>query len=125
MTRTATPLDPSVVAALRRTLLVQRDFRRDQLAQLDRQRSGRTLSGAHREIYVSLAVGARTALQDAEAALWRIDHDRFGRCVTCAADLDLEVLQTLPQTARCLPCQRAALDADGRADDRPDPQLRV
>ena len=116
MTRTAyplrQPLSPTSIESMRRTLLTQRDFRREQLAQLDRQRSGRALSSAHREVYVSLAVGARTALLDAQSALSRIDAGRFGRCVTCGEELDREVLEALPQTARCLSCQRAAVAAD-------------
>ena len=112
MTRIATPLSPSFVEPLRRTLVARREFRLEQLAQLDRQRNGRALSGAHREVYVSLAVGARTALQEIESALLRMDEDRFGRCVACDAELDLQVLETLPQTARCLGCLRAAMDAD-------------
>jgi DnaK suppressor protein len=116
MTRTAAyPLSPRTLESLRRTLLAQRDFRREQLSQLDRQRCGRALSGAHREVYVSLAVGARTALQDAQSALLRIEQGRFGRCITCGTDLELEVLETLPQTARCLACQRATLAADLRS----------
>ncbi|WP_375496860.1 TraR/DksA family transcriptional regulator [uncultured Jatrophihabitans sp.] len=112
MTRTAYPPRPDFIESMRRTLVAQRDFRREQLAHLDRQRDGRALSGAHREVYVSLAVGARIALQDAQSALWRIEHGRFGLCVRCGDELDLEVLETLPQTARCLACQRTALDSE-------------
>ena len=109
MTRTAAPLQPSFVAPLRRTLITQREFRLEQLDQLDRQRGGRALSSAHREVYVSLAVGARTALQEIEAALWRVEQGTYGSCVTCGVELDLQVLEALPQTSRCLDCQRAAL----------------
>ncbi len=115
MTRTASPhhpLSPLSVESMRRTLLAQRDFRREQLVQLDRQRGGRALSSALREVCVSLAVGARTALQEAESALWRMGQGRFGLCVSCGADLDPAVLETLPQTARCLACQRDAWTAD-------------
>lgn len=112
MTRTAPLADPRFLEPVRRTLLARRDFRLEQLDQLDRQRSLRARSSAHREIYVSLAVGARAALQDIESALQRIDEGRFGRCVGCAGELDRQVLEALPQTARCLPCQRGALEHD-------------
>ena len=35
------------------------------------------------------AVGARTALQEIQSALGRIDDGRFGHCVSCGDDLDL------------------------------------
>ena len=122
MTRTAYPLgkspSPTTIDSMRRTLITQRDFRLEQLAELDRQRHGRALSSAYREVYVSLAVGARTALLDAQSALSRIDDGSFGRCVTCGSDLDRDLLETLPQTARCLGCQGAAGNVGGRDRSR-------
>ena len=92
-----------------------RDFRLEQLQQLEIPRDARTMSRAHREIYISLAVGARTALHEISSALRRIETGRFGRCVTCDSALDPAVLDTLPQTARCLDCQRVALDDEPSA----------
>ena len=76
---------------------------------------------------MSLAVGARTALQEIEGALWRIEQGTFGSCATCGTELELQVLETLPQTARCLGCQRAGprltRTACGRAGA--DPRVRL
>ncbi|WP_375480950.1 TraR/DksA family transcriptional regulator [uncultured Jatrophihabitans sp.] len=106
---------PTTVEQLRRRLVAQRDFRLEQLQQLEIPRDARTMSRAHREVYISLAVGARTALHELNSALRRIETGRFGRCVTCDTALEPAVLETLPQTARCLDCQRAALDDEPSA----------
>jgi RNA polymerase-binding transcription factor DksA len=37
-----------------------------------------------------------------------MDEGRYGRCVTCDAEIGAERLEILPQTAYCMACQRSA-----------------
>ena len=99
MTRTAARPDPRFVESLRRTLLAGRDFRLEQLDQLDRQRSGRVRSSAHREIYVSLAVGARAALQDIDA-VHIISHGEAGTLHLGADRVDTNTLRSFAADIR-------------------------
>jgi DnaK suppressor protein len=96
------------LAALRAALQEQRSFRIDQLAQLHYPSAEGPLSSAVPEIFSELAAGARAALRDVQAALWRMDEGRYGLCTDCHAPVGLERLEILPQAALCLDCQRAA-----------------
>jgi DnaK suppressor protein len=100
------PLTARQVAALKAMLEEQRAFRIDQLLDLHRPGSGAPLGSTDPEIVRSLMVGARAALQDVQSALWRIDEGTYGHCVDCGTPIPFERLEILPQTARCLPCQR-------------------
>lgn len=108
---TTTPLAGEQLAAFRELLEQQREFRIDQLAQLHRPAAHGPLSATDPEIFRSLVAGARAALRDVQAALWRIDEGTYGRCVTCAGPVGVERLEVLPQTARCLACERQAREA--------------
>jgi DnaK suppressor protein len=106
-------LAPAHLDQLRAMLEQQRDFRIDQLVALhgvDHGGHPERLEGANREVHDSLVVGALAALQDVQAALQRMDTGHYGTCLDCQAPLELERLEILPQVARCLPCQRAAVD---------------
>jgi RNA polymerase-binding transcription factor len=94
------------LAALRRMLEQQRAFRVDQLAQLQLPGPHGPLSSTDPEILRSLRSGARAALRDVQAALWRMEEGRYGRCVACSAVIDPVRLEVLPQTARCMRCER-------------------
>lgn len=115
------------VPALRATLVHQRDFRREQLAQLDVQEpSGRTSTPpaardaacatrpAVREVQALVKAGARRALDDIELALARIRTGDYGRCRACGAGIPLALLEAIPQTTLCLCCQRLSDGAEGR-----------
>jgi RNA polymerase-binding transcription factor DksA len=100
------PLTKAELDLLRAMLLEQRAFRIDQLSQLQRARPGDPLSDPDPEIERSLSAGSLAALRDVERALWRMEEGTYGRCVDCGSTLPLERLEILPQTARCLRCQR-------------------
>ena len=99
------------LAVLRQMLEEQRTFRIDQLAQLHVPGPHGPLSSTIPEIFAELAAGARAALQDVQAALWRIEEGCYGRCTVCALPVGLDRLEVLPQVGLCLPCQRAAAAA--------------
>lgn len=102
------PLSPDQLAVLRAMLEQQRAFRVDQLAQLQRPEPGSPLGTTDPEIFDTLVSGARIALHDVQAALWRMDEGRYGQCLRCAAPIGVERLEILPQAAFCLACQRDA-----------------
>ncbi|HEU5267204.1 MAG TPA: TraR/DksA C4-type zinc finger protein [Jatrophihabitans sp.] len=105
--RTVAPLSAREVSVLREMLEEQRDFRVEQLAQLHRPGARGPLSSTDPEIFRSLASGARAALRDVQAALWRMEEGRYGVCVACGRPVEMIRLEILPQVARCMPCQRA------------------
>ena len=114
------------VPVLRTALLRERDFRRDQLAQLRRPgppggTSPRSTGGGAAyqpasglsEVQVLVESGARRALNDIELALARLRTGDYGRCRRCDLDIPLAVLDAIPQTTLCLPCGRSGDDAQG------------
>jgi DnaK suppressor protein len=103
--RTRQRLEAGQLAQLRTMLEEQREFRLDQLTALRRPNTRSLLGGGHREITVTLTVGAETALGEVLAALRRMDDGSYGNCEQCAGPIDLERLEVLPQTALCLTCQ--------------------
>ena len=100
--------DPLI--AVRQRLQSERDqleqqhrFRLDQLEELraiDPDNSS--------EVTEVLAAGARAALHDVLAALYRMDAGSYGACTECGVTLPMERLEVLPQVGECLPCRRRA-----------------
>jgi RNA polymerase-binding transcription factor DksA len=119
MTQTITPVD---LLDLRAALEEQRQFRLDQLAQLDAQQGeARTeLAGryvdeldasadrARTEVDEVLAAAAMRALEDITTALARMDSGTYGRCERCQRDIPPDRLLAVPQARLCLDCQRRA-----------------
>src|SRR4051794_766521 len=96
------PLDAHL-PMLRATLEHERDFRPDQLAQLDPHERTlpavdhsvdqyRKAGSALREVDALIAAGARRALDDIELALARMHAARYGYCRTCGFGIPLVVL---------------------------------
>jgi DnaK suppressor protein len=79
----------------------ERQFRTQQLAELDAQPRG---SDAHESVRTALRVAATTAVHEIDAALDRMATGRFGRCVGCGRTIPPARLDTLPMTALCMPC---------------------
>lgn len=52
-----------------------------------------------------LAASARMVLNDAEAALRRMDEGRYGTCHLCRQPVDRERLMIVPQARYCARCQ--------------------
>jgi len=99
-------LSSAELTVLKAMLEEQRAFRIDQLTRLHRARPSDPLASPDPEIERSLSAGALAALRDVQSALWRIDGGTYGNCVDCAVAIPLARLEILPQTARCLSCQR-------------------
>ena len=101
---------------LRAALEGQRDFRREQMTQIDLHRPTRTLSATNdaadraqvptlalREVETLVAAGARRALIDIELALARMRTGHYGCCRRCGTAIPLAVLEAIPKTTLCLP----------------------
>jgi DnaK suppressor protein len=97
----------------------QRDFRREQLAQVDGHRLTRRPPRTHgtpdrdqeavlalREVEALVTAGARRALADIQLALARMRTGHYGYCRACGAGITLVVLEAIPKTTLCLACQR-------------------
>jgi DnaK suppressor protein len=105
----------------------QRDFRREQLAQVDLHQPTRRWSGtdgaadcdedaalALREIEALVTAGARRALADIELALARMRTGHYGYCRICDTGIPLVVLEAIPKTTLCLACQRFSEHTEDR-----------
>ncbi|MFN2560073.1 MAG: TraR/DksA family transcriptional regulator [Jatrophihabitans sp.] len=99
-------LSKEQLAVLRGMLIQQREFRVDQLTELHRPSPSGPLSSPEPEIFRSLVAGARAALHEVQAALWRMEDGHYGRCVTCDGPVEIERLEILPQTSQCMACLR-------------------
>ena len=100
-------LSPAQLAALHARLEELRDFRVEQLAELERGRHRTGLGRADREIAATLQTGARAALHDVQVALWQLDEGDYGRCAVCGTALDPAQLRLVPQALRCASCREA------------------
>ncbi|TCO19643.1 TraR/DksA family transcriptional regulator [Kribbella steppae] len=82
----------------------QRRFRLDQLTELAYEAPAAS-AGAQGEVRATLMRGARTALADIDAALFRLAIGRFGICQRCGRAITADRLEALPMASRCLRCQ--------------------
>lgn len=97
----------------------QKMFREEQISHFRDLRPAESVAEA--EINSVLRHGASAALAEIEAALARMQRGSYGRCTVCSADITIEQLEVLPQTARCISCDcerraSASQPPSGRAD---------
>jgi DnaK suppressor protein len=93
------------LAQLRADLMELRDFRLQQLADLDADlvRERGTALG---DVAASLKVAGLAALREIDAALARMaTNDGYGTCQQCGGQIPAERLKVLPMAAFCMPCQ--------------------
>jgi RNA polymerase-binding transcription factor DksA len=102
---------------LRAKLEEQRQFRTEQIAALTTpgepgavpaMRPGTGQSSAYDQVSMALLAGARQALADIDTALYRMLVGRYGICQSCGAEIALQRLYAIPQTALCAECHRAS-----------------
>ncbi len=113
----AQPAGEQNLDELRTALLEQRQFRIEQLRELDLlSNTEHPADASLEEVTTALRTAARTALAEVDAALGRMEIGEYGICQDCGADIALARLEIVPMTARCMPCQRLseteAPDAD-------------
>jgi RNA polymerase-binding transcription factor DksA len=68
---------------------------------------------AYDQVSAALLTGARQALADIDAALYRMLVGRYGTCQRCGGEIALPRLQAIPQTGLCADCHRAGERARG------------
>lgn len=99
-------ISPATLAALRRALQEQREFRLEQLRQYSPDALNRAAEGQV-EVHMRLFESARAVLTDVEDALTRMDEGRYGRCLVCEQPIPVERLEIVPQARYCVRCQQA------------------
>ena len=82
----------------------QQTFREEQIRDLATAPAAE--SDAEAEVLAILRRSAVTALAEIEAALVRIERGTYGLCTACGVDIRIERLEVVPQTARCIACER-------------------
>jgi DnaK suppressor protein len=100
-----TTLTTAELVALRGQLETQREFRVEQLAQLQIEEAEPGRFAVDQEILEALLAGANGALHEIDEALRRIEDGSYGRCLQCGEPHALQQLLLLPQLARCTDCQ--------------------
>lgn len=125
----------ALLPTLRHALEDQRDFRVEQITQIDADdRIGLSavpsdgLGGdphtapALREVRAIVRSGAQRALRDIELALARMRTGAYGDCRACGVAIDLGVLRAIPTSTMCLTCHSSLADptsGDGGRGPRP------
>jgi len=89
--------------ALRASLQEHRRFRLQQLRDIGAAGAG---SPAHVEVSHKLATAARTALEETEAALARMNTGRYGGCSRCGHAISVQLLWSYPQAVYCARCHQ-------------------
>ena len=109
----------SLVEELRLRLLVAKDQGTQQLEAL--QRSGPQTKGYEKgdhfnpnALYTNTNGSIRQGIQDAEAALQRIEKGEFGVCLDCHRDITEARLRFSPSVKRCASCQKKHEARKGR-----------
>jgi RNA polymerase-binding transcription factor DksA len=88
----------------RRELSQERQFRLDQLTSLTYEETT-PCPAAVAEVRAALKAGARRALQEIDAALFRLARGAFGQCEVCGQPLPMNHLEAIPTTRLCLRCE--------------------
>ena len=90
----------------RRELEQERQFRLEQLISLSYQAEA-PCSTALGEVRAALTAGARRALAEIDAALFRLSRNTFGVCELCGQAIPSYRLIAIPTIRLCLPCERS------------------
>jgi RNA polymerase-binding protein DksA len=103
----ARPPDENSLEYLRNALNEQRQFRIEQLRELDAATTAPHLTDASlTEVSAALRTAARSALAEVDAALGRMAIGEYGICQNCGGDIAAARLEIVPMAALCMDCQR-------------------
>ncbi|MEU8226281.1 TraR/DksA C4-type zinc finger protein [Kribbella sp. NPDC048915] len=104
------PQRPSLdVELFREELGQQRQFRLEQLIRLSYEATA-PCPEAQAEVRAVLTAGAKQALAEIDAALFRITKGRFGVCEICGDAISVHQLEAIPTTRLCLRCEHRRRD---------------
>jgi DnaK suppressor protein len=97
--------EPAIeVERFRRELCQERQFRLEQLIKLSYEATA-PCSDAAAEVQATLKAGARRALAEIDAALFRLARGTFGACEACGETIPVHRLEAIPTTRLCLRCE--------------------
>jgi RNA polymerase-binding transcription factor DksA len=97
--------EPAIdVEWFRRELCQERQFRLEQLIKLSYEAAA-PCPEAVAEVQAALKAGARRALAEIDAALFRLARGAFGNCEVCGETMPLHRLEAIPTTRLCLRCE--------------------
>ncbi|MFF0342803.1 TraR/DksA family transcriptional regulator [Kribbella sp. NPDC004875] len=99
------------VAWFRRELEQEREFRLEQLISLAYETDVHSRAGLA-EVRATLTAGARRALAEIDAALFRLARGTFGRCEICGRTIPTHRLLAVPTTRLCPRCESARPSED-------------
>jgi len=103
----AQPAGENGLEYFRNALNEQRQFRIEQLRELDAASNAAHLTDASlSEVSAALRIAARRALAEVDAALGRMAMGEYGICQGCGGDIALARLEIVPMAALCMSCQR-------------------
>jgi RNA polymerase-binding transcription factor DksA len=109
----AQPAGENSLEYFRNALNEQRQFRIEQLQELDAaQLTDPSLS----EVSAALRTAARRALAEVDAALGRMAIGEYGICQNCGGDIAIARLEIVPMAALCMSCQRVTETSPPEAD---------
>jgi RNA polymerase-binding transcription factor DksA len=101
----ASPQRPALdVEYFRAELRLQRQFRLEQLIRLSYEASA-PCPEAQAEVRAVLTAGAKQALSEIDAALFRISRGRYGLCEICGHQIPVHQLEAIPTTRLCPRCE--------------------
>jgi len=103
---------------IRAQLEAERDVLRAQLEVDELEAGGGSATSGHgetehlkvleeRSVMATIGSINRTALDDVEAALQRIEDGTFGRCLGCEGEIPWARLEVMPAAPYCVSCQQA------------------
>ncbi|MFI5695303.1 TraR/DksA family transcriptional regulator [Kribbella sp. NPDC051586] len=99
------------VAWFRHELEQEREFRLEQLISLSYDVEV-PCSAPLAEVRATLTAGARRALAEIDAALFRLARGTFGGCERCGRRIPAHRLAAIPTTRLCLRCERSQTHHD-------------
>jgi DnaK suppressor protein len=59
-----------------------------------------------RDRNTALMAQMEETLEDIEAALFRLDEDTYGRCISCGGKISTSRLEALPHARLCIQCKK-------------------
>jgi RNA polymerase-binding transcription factor DksA len=113
----AQPAGENSLEYFRNALNEQRQFRMEQLRELDAASHAAHLTDPSlNEVSAALRIAARRALAEVDAALGRMAFGEYGICQSCGGDIAFARLEIVPMAALCMSCQRLTETSHPGAD---------
>jgi DnaK suppressor protein len=115
-------LDAETREQLRKVLLEEREFLREQLRdlgvnpddpasvqlQFDQGFADSAQTTAERHRVMSIVEGLRANLSDVDHALRQMDAGTYGSCENCGREISVERLEAIPFARLCIDCKQKA-----------------